>query len=321
MVRYLCRRLLRAALLLVGVSILSFFLFELTPGDYFDELRADPMVSSETLSALRKEHGLDESPSRRYARWLGSVLAGDWGYSVAYRGAVAPLLFVRARNTLILTASAVLCAWMIAIPLALWSVSGGPWRRRCADFLTAVLLAVPNLLLLLVIMAAAGRWGASAVGGMTSLEATQMNWWQRLGDLLAHLAAPGAALMLATLPTLLLHARAALAEVLDAPFIRFARANGIPRRRVLVRHALPAAANPLVTLLGLSAGTLLSSGLAVEAVAGWPGLGQLLLQSILQRDLNVVTGAVLLSAMLLLAGNLAADLLLYALNPAMREER
>jgi peptide/nickel transport system permease protein len=118
-----------------------------------------------------------------------------------------------------------------------------------------------------------------------------------------------------------LHTRAALVEALEAPFIQFARANGIPARRRLVRHALPAAANPLITLMGLSAGTLLSAGLAVEAVAGWPGLGHLLLQSILQRDSVLVTGAVMLSATVLVAGNLLADILLYANDPRMSEER
>jgi ABC-type dipeptide/oligopeptide/nickel transport system permease component len=321
MMAFLFRRLLRAALLLAGVSVLSFCLFELTPGDYFDELRSNPAVSSETLAALRRQHGVDEAAGRRYMRWLVSVLRGDWGYSVAYHGPAAPLLFARARNTVILTAAAVFCAWVIAVPLAMWTVNGGQWRRRLADSFMSVLLAMPHLLILLVLMFAASQWRVLPAGGMTSLEFGQMSFWNRAGDLLSHLAVPGAALMLAALPAVFLHTRAALAEALNAPFIQFARANGIRGWRLLMRHALPAAANPLVTLMGLSAGTLLSAGLAVEAVAGWPGLGQLLLRSILQRDSVVVTGAVMLSAMVLLAGNLLADVLLYASNPRMREER
>jgi peptide/nickel transport system permease protein len=321
MVRYLSRRLLRAALLLAGVSVLSFALFEFVPGDYFDELRADPSVSSETLAALRRQHGIEEAPAPRYLRWLASVVRGDWGYSLAYRSPAAPLLAVRARNTVILTGTAVLCAWLAAVPLALWSVNGGRWRRQFTHSLMSVLLALPHLLILLVLLFLAAHWRVLPVGGMTSLAYSQMPFWGRIGDVLAHLAVPGAALMLAALPAVFLHTRAALVEVLGAPFIRFAMANGIPRWRLLTRHALPAAANPLITLLGLSAGTLLSSGLAVEAVVGWPGLGQLLLQSILQRDLVVVAGAVMLSAMVLLAANLLADLLLYAADPRLREER
>jgi ABC-type dipeptide/oligopeptide/nickel transport system permease component len=320
MLRYLFFRLGRALVLLAGVSLLSFCLFELVPGDYFDELRSNPAVSNQTLSTLRKQHGLDDAPARRYARWLISALRGDWGYSVAYRTPAAPLLVARARNTVILTATAVFCAWVAAIPLALWTVSGSEWRRRFADFLMSLLLALPHLLILLVFMFLAARTRLLPVGGMTSFDGPA-TVTTRIGDLLLHLAVPGAALMLAALPAVFLHARAALVEVLQAPFIRFARASGIPRRRLLVRHALPVAANPLIALMGLSAGTLLSSGLAVEAVAGWPGLGQLLLQSILQRDFVLVAGAVMLSAALLLAGNLLADLLLYASSPQTREER
>jgi peptide/nickel transport system permease protein len=321
MIRFLFRRLMRAVFLLAGVSVLSFGLFELVPGDYFDGLRTDPALSDETLSALRRQHGLDEDPVRRYARWLASVLRGEWGYSVSYQRPVAPLLLTRAGNTLILTSTAVFCAWAVALPLAMWAVSGGRWRLRLADSLMALLLATPHLLILLALMFLAARSQALPVGGMTSLHSGQMPLWSRVGDLVAHLAIPGAALMLAALPAVFLHARAALMETLQAPFIRFARANGIPRRRLLLRHALPAASNPLISLMGLSAGTLLSAGLAVEAVTGWPGLGQLLLQSILQRDLVVVTGAVMLSAAVLLTGNLLADVLLYAADPRLRAER
>ena len=124
---------------------------------------------------------------------------------------------------------------------------------------------------------------------------------------------------MSALPSLILHTRAALVEALNSEFVKFARANGITRRRLLLRHALPAAANPMITLLGLSAGTLLSSSLLVEAIVGWPGLGHLLLQALLQRDLLVVAGAVLLSSIFLVSGNLLADILLYTTDPRIRE--
>jgi peptide/nickel transport system permease protein len=153
---------------------------------------------------------------------------------------------------------------------------------------------------------------------MSSPEAAGMSLRARLADLLSHLTVPVAALVVATLPPLIMHSRAALSEALNSPFVRFARANGIRPGRLLIRHALPAAANPIITLLGLSAGTLLSSSLLVEAVAGWPGLGQLMLQALLQRDLIVVAGAVLLSSVLLVAAGLMADIVLYAVDPRIR---
>ena len=119
-------------------------------------------------------------------------------------------------------------------------------------------------------------------------------------------------------PALVRHIRASVAEAMDAPFALAARAQGIPRRRWLFRHILPAALNPLVTLFGLSLGTLLSASLLVEVLVGWPGLGPLFLEAIMARDLALVLGVVMSSAVILIAGNLIADLLLYRADPRIR---
>jgi peptide/nickel transport system permease protein len=140
----------------------------------------------------------------------------------------------------------------------------------------------------------------------------------RLRDLAWHLTLPASVLVLGMLPVLVRHVRSAMVEAIDAPFALAARAHGIPSRRRLFRHLLPVAANPLIGLLGLSLGTLLSASLLVEVVMGWPGLGPLLVDAILARDIAVVLGSVLLSATFLIAGNLLADLLLYRLDPRIR---
>ena len=321
MLPYLGRRLLRAALLLLAVSAFSFCLFELAPGDYFEELRMDHTISQETIAALRNHYGVDEPLALRYIRWLTSVLRGEWGFSLAYDAPAGPLLFGRARNTLVLTACAALCAWTIAVPFALWAAAGGNRLRLFANSIVAVLLSLPELIILLVFMLIAAHWHILPSGAMTSLEFSGMTWWGKARDLISHLVVPLAALVVAALPAVIVHTRAAVVEALNSPFIRFARANGIPRRRLLLRHALPAAANPIVTLLGLATGTLLSSSLLVEAIVGWPGLGHLLLQALLLRDLLVVAGAVLLSSACLVLGNLLADLLLFEIDPTIREGR
>jgi ABC-type dipeptide/oligopeptide/nickel transport system permease component len=320
MLRYLGRRLLRALLLLLGVSALSFCLFEAVPGDYFAELQLTPTVSLPTLELLRKQHGLDDPLPVKYARWLGSALRGEFGYSLAYQRPAAPLLYQRARNTLILTGTAVLFAWMIAIPVGLWSAGGGRWRRWGTAMGVSTLLILPDLLVVLLLAVLAARSQVLPVGGMTSLDFGHGSFWQDIGDLAAHLVVPGSALVLVTLPLLISHTQAAVRELLHLPFVAAARANGIPKQRLLFRHVLPVAANPLITLLGFSVGTLLSSSLLVETVVGWPGLGHLLLQSILQRDLHVVVGAVIFSAVLFVIGNLVADILLYAADPRIRQE-
>jgi peptide/nickel transport system permease protein len=321
MIRYVGRRSLRAVFLLFGVSILSFCLFQAVPGDYFDELRLNPAVSRQTVEAFRKQHGLDVALPLRYGRWLGSILRGDWGFSLAYNSPAAPLLRERAANTLILTSPAVFLAWTIAVPIALWANSGRKWRNVLMTAVVSSLLVLPDLLIILALTLLAAQFGRLPIGGMTSLDFDQMTLWSKIQDVASHMVVPGAALVLAALPVLLSHTRTAMNEVLQCPFIAAARANGIPSVRLLLRHALPAAANPLITLAGFSIGTLLSSSLLVEAIIGWPGLGQLLLQAILQRDLDIVAGAIMLSAAFYVAANLLADILLFAVDPRIRRER
>jgi peptide/nickel transport system permease protein len=144
--------------------------------------------------------------------------------------------------------------------------------------------------------------------------------WQQARDLAAHLFLPAVALVLINLPILVRHVRASLLDVLSAPFIQAARGRGVPPRRLLFRDALRAAANPLISLLGLSIAALLSASLVVETLMGWPGLGPLLLDAIAARDLHLVIGAVLCSTGLLLAGNLIADGLLYLADPRVRTD-
>jgi peptide/nickel transport system permease protein len=155
---------------------------------------------------------------------------------------------------------------------------------------------------------------------MVSLHFEDLSLLGRVRDLLLHMALPTAALVLSVLPLLVRHVRAAVSEVLDAPFLLAAEGHGIPRRTLLYRYALPAAANPLISLFGFSIGTLLSGSLLVEVVMSWPGLGPFLLEAILARDLYVVIGGVLLSTFFLVGGNFLADLLLYWADPRIRTE-
>jgi ABC-type dipeptide/oligopeptide/nickel transport system permease component len=317
---YLRRRLLRAILLLFGVSVLSFCFFQVVPGDYFDELRLDPFVSRQTVEVLRKQHGLDAALTLRYSRWLGSLLRGDWGFSLAYNSPAGPLLRERAGNTLVLAGPSVLLAWLIAVPIGLWANTGRKWRSASTTAVVSGLLVLPDLLIILALTLLAAQSRHLPIGGMTSVDFDQMTFWRRSQDIVLHMIVPGTALVLATLPVVLSYTRIVIAEVLQSPFITAARARGIPKLRLLLGYVLPAAANPLITLLGFSIGTLLSSSVLVEAIIGWPGLGQLLLQAILQRDFDVVAGAVMLSTTLYVAANLFADLLLYAADPRIKKE-
>jgi peptide/nickel transport system permease protein len=316
---YLFRRAAHGLFLLIVVSVITFLLTNLAPGEFFDEMRLNPQISPETIGALRTAHGLDRPLPLRYVTWLRSAVSGDWGTSLAYNGAAGPILKVRALNTLLLTGAATFLAWLIALPFGIWSAANrGGLPDRVASFTVSGLTAVPEIILGLLLLLCAVRIGGFAAGGMVAANFEDLSFLAKCRDLAAHFCLPVLALTLGLLPLLLSQVRAAMVQVLDAPFILASRAHGIPSYRLLVRHALPAAANPLISLFGLSSGLLLSSSILVEGIFSWPGIGQLLIQSILQRDLDLVVDIIMLSAILLVAGNLLADTLLYAIDPRIR---
>jgi peptide/nickel transport system permease protein len=319
--KYLERRVIHGILLLIGVSMLCFLFSDLAPGSFFDEMKLNPQISSETVAALRSQYGLDKPLPVRYARWVESVLRGEWGYSFAYNSSVRSLLIVRARNTLLLTTLAMLLSWVIAVPLGVWiSNHPGRWYDRLSMGGTSLLLSVPELVLVFGLLYFAIRTHALPVGGMTSVGFDQLGLWGKTIDLVTHLIVPLTTLVLASLPVLVRHVRASMIEVLKLPFIQAARGHGIGPATLLFRYALPAAGNPLISLFGLSVAGLLSGSLLVEVITGWPGIGPLLLEASMSRDLYVVVGAVMSSTLFMVLGSLLADLMLVIADPRIRVE-
>jgi peptide/nickel transport system permease protein len=313
------RRIVHGLFLLVGVSVFAFALLSAAPGNFFDELRLNPQVSPETVAALKIQYGMDRPLPVRYLRWVASVARGQFGYSLSYHCAVGSLLWLRARNTLLLTGFATLLAWMVALPWGvLEALHRGGWVDRMGGAVTAVLLAIPDVLLGLLLLLFAARTGWFPTGGMASVDAASAAFLGRLQDAALHLFLPVVALALGTIPILVRHVRSAMVGVLDSPFVEAARGHGIPKWRLIYRHALPAAMNSLISQLGFSIGALLSMSLLMEVVLSWPGLGPLVLEAILARDVYVVIAAVMLSSVFLVIGNLVADLLLYLSDPRIR---
>ena len=295
---YLLRRLLHAVLLLAGISVLTFLLLEIAPGDFLGEAKLNTQLSPSTIAALRERYGLNQSLPHKYVRWLGSVADGSFGVSFAYDLPVSTLLWPRARKTLQITLVSLVLAWLIALPLGIWTAARrGGWVDRIFGTATSLLLALPDLVLACLALFVAVRMG-----------------WYHSG----RSALPVTVLVLAALPALLRHVRSAVRAVTEQPYVRAARSFGISGARFWFRWLLPAAANPLTSLFGLSIAGLLSSSLLVETILGWPGLGPLLLEAIAARDFYLVIGPVMLSALFLIAGVLVSDLLLYVLDPRIR---
>lgn len=318
-VRYFLGRLLWGAVILFILSDLCFLLAEIAPGDFLSEIELNPQISEETAAALRVRYGLDGSLFHQYLGWIASVARGDLGYSFAYDMPVGQLLAPRVRNTLLLTFLATAATWLLAVPAGAWMA----WRPdgvidRTGLAVVAVLLASPQLLLGLACLMLAAATGAFPTGGMTSFGFTELGLWGRTWDLVWHLFLPVTALTLGGLPGILRHVRSAFAEAYRAPFLRSARAYGVGTPRLLCVCALPAAAPRLISLFGLSLAGLLSGSLLIEVLLSWPGVGPLLLQAILARDLHVVVGATLVSSVFVIGGQLLADIALYVVDPRIR---
>src|SRR6201994_334674 len=236
--KQLAWRLGQRVLLLVGVSLCSFILLSAAPGNFFDDLKLNPQISPATVSALQAQYGANRPLPERYARWVESIARGEWGYSLSYHCPVGRLVWQRARNTLLLTTFAVLLAWLLALP---WGIAEalykGGWIDRTGELILALLLATPDVLFALLLLLLAARTGWFPTGGMTSSDAAQLSFAAKIWDLARPLFLPVAPLPLTILPILARHVRSAMIGVLDAPFLTAAKGHGIPKFRLLYRHA------------------------------------------------------------------------------------
>lgn len=316
MIAFLARRLATTVPLLLGVTLFSFLLLELAPGDYFTQLQQDPTVSRETLSRLRAEFALDRPVAVQYLYWLRNILTGNLGQSIAYRIPVSELLVPRLLNTLALSFSALVLAWLIAVPAGILAASrSGRWPDRSLSILAFLGMAVPDFLLAFLAIYLAARTGAFPVGGVGGLDATGL---EAVLDYIRHLAPPAIVLAIGSVAYLQRLMRSNVIEELGKDYIRTARAKGLGRARVLWGHAVPNALNPMITIFGLELAAVASGAALVENVMAWPGLGKLLLEAVLAQDVYVVMSSLLFGTLMLVAGNLFADVVLSVVDPRIR---
>ena len=315
-VRYLCRRLAAALVLLLGISVLSFALSSLVPGSYFDDMRMNPQISLQTLEQLRSQYGVNEPLPHRYLHWFERALTGDFGFSFAYNMPVSSLIGQRLGNTMLLAGAATALIWIIAVPLGIVSARRG-WVNRITTLGSSALLSVPELAIILMLVAVCIRIGLMPLGGIAEWDRAA-TMWTHIRAVGLHLLVPCLGLVMIGLPIVFQHTCTAMKEALEAPFVQAARGHGVWSPRLLWRHALPVAANPLISLFGLSIGGVVGTSLLAEVVTGWPGVGPLFLNSIFARDFYVVIAIVMLSSFFLVLGNLFGDVLLYAADPRIR---
>ena len=313
------RRLLASIPLLFLVALAAFALLQLAPGDFWAELQLNPQIAPETRAALRVQYGLDQPWYVQFAHWLAQVARGNLGYSFAYNQPVTQLIGARLFNTVTLALAALLLALLIAVPSGVLACD----RRfraiaRALSALATVIISLPSLVLALLAVLLAARTGWFPLGGASGLDAETLTPLGKLTDYLWHLLLPALVLAARQVPGYFRQVRASVHETLTQDFILTARAKGLPERRILFKHALRNALNPVVSMFGNSLSSLLSGAFVVEAVLSWPGLGRLAVEALLSRDLFVLLGCLLYAALLLALGNLLADVLLLTLDPRIR---
>ena len=316
--RYVVRRLLFAALLVLVVSSGALWLARLAPGDYASDLFGIG-ANAETVARTRAQYGLDRPVLAQYGDWLWRAARLDLGTSLLYRRPVASLIGERAANTAILAFAALLVATLVGLPLGVVSGSRGRGLLASAIRVGSILcLSMPPLLTSLGFVFIAARTGWLPIGGMSSMAAAGPGTGS-LGDVAWHLVLPALALALPVAATLERLQSQAMAETMGEPYILGAMARGIPPGRIVWRHAWRASAGPVASIYGFIVGSLLSGSFVVEIVTAWPGLGRLMYDALRARDVYLVAGCAAAGALFLALGSLGSDLALVATNPRLRE--
>jgi peptide/nickel transport system permease protein len=314
---YILRRFLQIIPLLIGITALTFLLQQLAPGDFVNTMAENPAISAETIAAMRHRFGLDQPWYVQYGLYLKNLfLHLDFGESFSRHQPVFTVLREGLLNTLLLAVTAAVVTWGLAIPLGVWAaVKQHTWVDRVLSLLAFVWLSVPEVLSGLLLLMLAARTGWFPVGGMRSLDWDDLNVFGKALDLGQHLLLPALVVGLIPLATRMRQMRGNLLDVLRLDYVTTARAKGLDERTVVFKHALRNAINPLITLFGYTLGALVSGSLVSEIIFSWPGLGRITYEALQTKDQYLVMGSVLMASVVLVIGNLIADLLLAVADP------
>jgi peptide/nickel transport system permease protein len=321
MIAYVLRRLLMMVPLMFGITVITFGVIHLAPGDPVEvELEMSLKASAQARANLKRLYGLDKPLHIQYADWLGRLAAFDFGRSFVDGRDVKDKILERLPITLLINVLALGLVLIIAIPLGIYSAVR---QYSLFDKITTVAVFVgfstPSFWLALILMIFFGVYlGVLPISGIESVDTSGMSLLQRIADVARHLVLPVGISAFASIAGLSRYSRSSMLEVIRQDYIRTARAKGLGEWRVVMGHAFRNALMPIVTILGLSIPALIGGGVIFETIFAIPGMGKLFYDSTLSRDYPTVMGILVIGAGLTLLGNLLADIAYAAVDPRIR---
>jgi peptide/nickel transport system permease protein len=328
MTSMIVRRIALAIPTLIAISMISFFIIQLAPGDYLDQKIAELTQRNGDASSmiraeqLRARYGLDKPLYVQYGKWVWGILHGDFGESFRYEREVSELIWERLGFTVLLSVGALFFIFAVAIPLGIYS---GTHNRTLPDRALMLLsffgMSVPTFLLALGLMVMVFYWFGMPLFGLFSMRYESAPWsWAKFADLLRHLWIPVIVMSVNGLGGLVRIMRANMLDVLGEPFVRAARAKGLKERTVIYRHAARIAVNPVISIAGMSLPAIISGETIIAIVLGLPTVGPLLFRSLQDQDMYLAGTLILMTSALLIIGNLLADIALAWADPRIRYE-
>jgi len=327
LIAFITRRLLLGLLTIWLISVLSFAIIQLPPGDFVDAYIAQlsssgSSVSADEAAALRKLYGLGQPFYVQYGKWLVRIIVGDFGESMEWRRPVTEVIGDRIWLTLLLSFSALLITWGLALPIGIYSAVR---QYSLGDYLFTLVgfvgIAVPNFLLALIIMYFAFKYFGASVGGLFSSEYALADWsWGKVWDLAKHVPLPAVILALGGTAQLIRIMRANLLDELRRPYVVTARAKGLSERKVIVKYPVRAALNPFASNIAYLFPYLVSGSIIVSIVLGLPTVGPLLVKALVAQDMFLAGTIVLLLGVMTVVGTFISDLVLMWVDPRLRHQ-
>ncbi len=318
--RYILLRILQMIPTLLGISLIAFLIVQIAPGDFTTQYRLNPQFSEETLKSLIRRYALDKPLVVQYLRWLSNAVQLDFGESTMHIGVkVFQLISARVMVTLRLSLLVLVLTWLISIPLGIYcAMRQYSLGDKVFSVLTFIGMSLPTFFvaLLLLMLAAGVKW--LPIGDVTSLDHDKLSSWGKILDYLWHMIIPATVMVLSGVAGLMRIMRGNVLEVKRAQYVTTARAKGLSGRKVIFKHILRNAINPMITILGYELSALLSGVALTEIVLNYKGLGELMLRAVLAQDIYLVMGDLMMSSALLLFGNLIADILLAVADPRIK---